>query len=544
MSIYDKIRSQLDIVEVISEYLPLKRVGNSYAARCPFHADKTPSFYVSPSKGIWKCFGCGKGGDVIKFVAEYENISYFEAAKVLAERYNIPVNFGTDESESKYIKALRLINNFYKENLLKVAEAKNYLLKVRKIPPSLVEEFEIGFCGDGFKSVEFAKKEGILEPLLELKHFFKTPQGSYKDFFYGRITIPIKNITSKIIAFGGRRLDENLQPKYKNSPNSVIFQKEKTLFGVDKAKEPAREKEFLIVVEGFFDIIRLHSVGIRNCVAPLGTSLTVHHARVIKKLAPKVVLLFDGDTAGRRAALEASKKLLQQDLEVFLAFLPEGEDPDSFVLNRGIKAIKELIASSEHIRDYLIKRAISAPSERVERIAKLYRELAEYLPDSIKRELWLKEFESKVGIPLKGRKKTFIKRLPPRDMDTAEIDFLLGLLYLEPTDIQLEDFHLSPKVKEIAENILSGHKDKLPKWLFELDTTDLKNRFETAKAKLFERKLHSEDLFKILYQLEERIKTGKATKEDLTKFKLLFGELNKVQKLLYRKFKESLKGKD
>ena len=545
MSVYEKIRSLLDIVEVIGEYIPLKRVGNSYAAKCPFHSDRTPSFYVSPSKGIWKCFGCGKGGDVIKFVAEYENLSYFEAAKLLVERYNLPIELGDTEKEGEYYKALRLMGEFYKENLLKAKEARDYLLKVRKLSPSLVEEFGIGYCGDGFKSVSFARKNKIFDPLLELKHFFRTADGRYKDFFYQRITIPIRNLTGKIVAFGGRSLLEDLKPKYKNSPNSLLFQKERTLFGLDRAREPARDKEFLIIVEGYFDVIRLNSVGFRNSVAPLGTSLTEHHARIIKKLVPKVVLLFDGDAAGRRAALEAAKKLLTFDLEVFFAFLPQGEDPDTFVLNEGLKAIKELIQNAESVRDYLIERAANASSDKIEKIAKLYRELASKISDPIKRELWFKTFEEKVGIPLRGKRKKWLslKKLSvPTDIDTAEVDFLLGLLYLEPTDIELENYKLSPKVKEWALNILEGKKEKLPKWLFEIDTTNLEERFRTARGKLFEKNLQLEEIFEELYHLEEKLKKGTISGEELQKFKLLLEGLNKFEREMYKKFKENLKG--
>ena len=543
MSLYEKIRFYLDIVEVISEYIPLKRVGNSYAANCPFHPDRSPSLYVSPSKGIWKCFGCGKGGDVIKFVAEYENLSYFEAAKLLIERYNLPIVLeNKDEKESEYFKALRLINEFYKNNLTKSVDAKNYLLKVRKIPPSLVESFELGYCGDGYKSVNFARKEKILDQLLELKHFFKTADGRIKDFFYNRITIPIKNPTGKIAAFGGRALSDELKPKYKNSPNSFLFQKEKFLFGLERAKEAVRERNFLLLVEGYFDVIRLHSVGFRNCVAPLGTSFTDHHARVIKKLTGEVILLFDGDTAGKRAAFETAKKLLKANLDVLFAFLPEGEDPDTFVLKGGLKALRELLNEAKPVKDYLIERALNSDLQKVEKIAKVYKEYAKLIPDPIKRELWLKEFRNKVGIPLSKQKTPKVKTLVvPKGWDTAEVGFLLGLLFLEPENVDLEEYYLSLEAKKIAKAILEGEKEKLPDWLLELDTTDLNSRFEVAKRKLLERKLHSEELFKNLYLLEERIKEGKASKEELKRFKLLLGELNKVQRELYRKFKEQLR---
>jgi len=547
VSVYEEIRRQLDIVEVISDYLPLKRVGNSYAALCPFHSEKTPSFYVSPSKQIWKCFGCGKGGDVIKFVAEYENISYREAAKLLAEKYNLDVDFGDEdrESEGRYYSALRLIGKFYFENLTAaltprsarvVLSARKYLLKERKIPAEFIKEFGLGFCGDGFQSVRFAKENEIFEPLLELKHFYRTADGRFRDFFHNRITIPIKNITGKVIAFGGRTLTDE-KPKYKNSPNSVIFQKEKTLFAVDRAKNYTKDRNRLIVVEGYFDVIRLHSVGLGEAVAPLGTSLTQHHARVISRLTQNVILLFDGDSTGRRAAIEAAKNLLKFPLNVFVVFLPQGEDPDSFVLKHGSKPLRQLLSEAKPLWEFLIERINNAPLDRKEALVKLYRELAASITDPVRRELWLKEFKNRTGLNLTGKRKTFLstpKVSIPKDLDPREVDFLLGLLYLEE-DIDLKEFNLSPKALEIAEKILKGEREKLPKWLFEVDKTDLPKRFKIAKDYLAVEKLLELETFKRLYKLERKIMEGKATADEIVKFNTLLGQVNKK---LYEFFKK------
>jgi len=543
VSPYEEIRRQLDVVEVISEYLPLKRVGSSYSALCPFHPEKTPSFYVSPSKQIWKCFGCGKGGDVIKFVAEYENLSYREAAKLLAERYNIEVDLGDDGREGVYRSALRKIGNFYFENLTspRGERARNYLLKERKIPAFFVKEFGLGFCGDGFESVNFARKEGIFEPLKELKHFYRTAEGKYRDFFHGRITIPIKNLTAKVVAFGGRALGGE-KPKYKNSPNSVIFQKEKSLFAVDRAKNYARDKGRVIVVEGYFDAIRLHSVGLGEAVAPLGTALTRHHARVISRLAEEVLLLFDGDAAGRRAVVEAAKNLLRFPLRVSVLFLPEGEDPDSFVLKNGAKALRSLLAEAKPIQEFLIERINSAPFEKKERLLKLYGELANSIPDPVRRELWLKELRDKTGLDLKGRKKTFFTKRAevPKNLDPREVDFLLGLLFLERR-VELEELALSEEARKLAEQILKGEREKLPRWLFKVDTTELERRFELAHDYLFTEKLIQNEGFKELYALERKIKEGRATAEELLKFKALASGVNRK---LYELFKKKMAEKN
>jgi DNA primase len=542
MSIFEEIRRRLDIVEVISEYLHLKRVGSSYSTNCPFHPDDTPSFYVSPSRQIWKCFGCGKGGDVIKFVAEYEGLSYLEAAKLLAERYNLDIDFGEGEKEERFYSALKKISRFYAEELKNSPNAKEFLLKVRKLPAQVVEDFKLGYAGDGFKSVEFAKREGIFEELLELKHFFLTSYGKYRDFFHGRVTIPVNNILSKVVGFGGRSLSEEQKPKYKNSPNSEVFQKERILFGIDRAKNYLRDRNFLIVSEGYFDIIRLHSVGLGNSVAPLGTALTRHHARVISKLTSKVVLLFDGDTAGRRAVISASKELLKFPVEVWVAFLPPGEDPDSFILQNGVRAIREIISSAKPLKNLLIESVKKASPEKREAYIRLFKEIVNEISDPIRRELWIKEFRDQTGLnPFGKTKKVAVRKVePPPGLNRWEIDFLLGLLYLSP-NLNLDDFKLSPTARELAEKILKGEeKDKLPQWLFQIDTLGLERRFSLAVEILSLEKPLLEETFEKLLKLERKIKEGKASREDLEQFRKLLSALEEGEKRLYKWYKEKV----
>jgi DNA primase len=536
VSVFEEIKRQLDIVEVISEYVPLKKVGNSYSALCPFHAEKTPSFYVSPARQIWKCFGCGKGGDVIKFVAEYENISYREAAKLLVQKYNLDIQFDDEKREEPYKYALKRIAQFYKEQLAFSPEAKEYLFKVRKIPPSAVEKFDIGFSPNGFGAVSFARKEGIFEQLVELKHFYKTSTGHYRDFFGGRVVIPIRNIIGSVIAFGGRNLDGS-HPKYKNSPNSVIFQKERTLFGIDKARLYAKEREKLIVVEGYFDVIRLHSVGFGETVAPLGTSLTEHHARSISKYSKRVLLLFDGDEAGRRAAFEAAKRLLKFPVEVEVCFLPSGEDPDSFVLKYGSRELRKILESSKPLREFLIERIVKTSGDKRRGFIQLFKELVDSITDGVTKEFWLKELRDKAGLNLKGRK-VFLSSirtvLPP--LDPREVDFLLGLLHLEDRP-SLKDFNLSEEALRIATDIVEGKFEKLPKWLLEADKTDLERRYKSAKEYLSVDRALELETFKELFRLEKKIEEGKAAPDDILRFHRLLGIVNRK---LYEIFKSKL----
>ena len=551
MSLYEEIKKQLDIVEVISEYIPLKKVGNSYASNCPFHPDRTPSFFVSPSLQIWKCFGYGKGGDVIKFVAEYENLTYHEAALYLVEKYNLKVSSQflkkLKKENNPYIHALSRIENFYYEELIKNKTAKRYLIKERKLPTFILEDFGIGFAGDGFQSVIYAKKENIFDHLLELKHFYRTSYGNFRDIFYERIIFPIRNTQGKTIAFGGRIIQNSTQePKYKNSPNNIIFQKEKVLFGLDKALTAIREKKRGIITEGYIDVLRLHSIGFRETVAPLGTSLTSSQAYLLKKLTEKVYLFFDGDASGRNATLRNAKILLQFGLNVYVVELENpNEDPDSFALREGTKGVNTLIQKAKPILTLLIEKIKLASSlEMREKALKLFKEMVLSIPDEIKRELWIKELFDRTGIKISKRKNFFITHYNESQTNKeifienpTEREFLKGLLFLSPSGINLEELKLSKEARELAEKILKGvDKAQLPSWLFEdMDIPSLKKRFELALLKLSIEKHIKWEIFKELVALEKKISEGKATREDIFRYHTLLGEVNKKVYLHFAK---------
>ena len=389
LEFYEEVRKRADIVEVLSEYLDLKREGSNYKAICPFHGDTDPSLSVSPSRQIWKCFGCGKGGDVIKFVSEYEGISYFEAAKLLAQKYAISVPTVAKKC-SPYEEALLKVLNFYEENLPKFRYAKDYLLKVRKVPPEWIEEFRLGFSPTGEALVEFAKREGIFETLRVLGHIVDGKRGPI-DIFWKRVTIPIFDIYGRLRGFAGRRMDD-YKPKYLNSKNSEWFSKELVLFGIDRAKSYAKDRGRLILVEGFFDVIRLHSLGFGETVATLGTALTEGQIKIIRKHASKVYLIPDGDKSGLKAAIENAKKLFQYGLDPHLVFLPKDVDPDEFLKNKGnIKTFRDLLEEAPHFVRWYLKQLGKLPMEsRVNKLSELIK-LIKQIKDPIKKELWLGE---------------------------------------------------------------------------------------------------------------------------------------------------------
>ena len=321
MSSYKDLLRKIDIVDVISSYIELKRVGNNYAARCPFHPDDTPSFYVSPSKGIFKCFGCGVGGDAVKFVSLYENIDYWEALEKLAKRYGIKINLKRREKHSQLLLALQRVAEFYHEELKNSKVAIQYL-QSRGINSKTISKFQLGFAGNTENMIRLLKEEGLLEVYEKSSNLIKIDESVYKDLFRNRLIIPIRDIKGNVVAFGGRSLDGS-HPKYVNSPESEVFKKRLTLFGLFEAKEYIRESQQVIIVEGYFDLMSLWQEGIRNCTAPLGTALTEDHAHMLSKMAKTAILLYDGDQAGKRAVRSSVPHLLKAKMEVRVVYLPD-----------------------------------------------------------------------------------------------------------------------------------------------------------------------------------------------------------------------------
>ncbi|GAB6077521.1 DNA primase [Hydrogenobaculum acidophilum] len=355
ISIEDAIR-KIDIIKEISSYIELKRSGNNYLGKCPFHDDSTPSLSVSEQKQIWKCFGCGKGGDVVKFVSLYENITYMEALSKLAIKYNLPINIKNEEKDQKIYEVMGLVSSFYHEELTKSPKAIEYLMK-REINPKTIEAFEIGYSPNHYKVIEFL--QNISDYYLSL---YKSTQNlhqssnSIRDIFEGRLIIPIRDISSRVVGFGGRILyDDKSAIKYLNSPDSFVFKKSQLLFGIDSALPYIKEKEEVIIVEGYFDVIRLYQIGVRNVVAPLGTAFGDEHAKILSRYAKKAYLLFDNDNAGKSASLRASTYLIARGIEPLHVSIEDAKDPDEFGLKFGKEGLLELLRKAKNIIDMSIE---------------------------------------------------------------------------------------------------------------------------------------------------------------------------------------------
>jgi len=355
--VIDRITERADIVEIISEYLPLKKAGKNYKALCPFHQERTPSFMVSPQKQLFHCFGCGVGGSVFSFLMKWEKITFPEAIRNLGEKVGIPVSFSAEEERaSGYKEELYRINELvaeiFQEELKRNASAKAYL-KERGFDEKTVATFKIGFAPSSKEFLQACRKRDLSrEKLQELGLLFTSDKGTRAYFRY-RIIFPIFTSRGRVCGFGGRVIDDSM-PKYLNSSESPTFDKGKTLYGLNFSKEAIRRENEAILVEGYTDLIYLHQVGIRNVVASLGTSLTPWQARTIKRHTDQTFIAYDQDKAGVAATLRGIDLLLEADLGIRVIPLPRGKDPADLV-KKGTDLFLEKKAEATPYFDYRLK---------------------------------------------------------------------------------------------------------------------------------------------------------------------------------------------
>jgi DNA primase len=375
----EQIAAANDIVEVIGTYFPLKRAGSTFKALCPFHQEKTPSFTVSPSRQTFHCFGCGAGGSVFRFVMDYEHLDFPAAVKKLATRVGIPVieergsNTGEDDRQHETRRAMLQLHaeaaEWFHENLVKSkvgAPAREYL-KGRGIDRRIAKDWQIGFAPESWDAfLSWALGRGyqqrlLLESGLVTRRDESAGEDKGYDRFRNRIMFPIHNDVGEVIAFSGRILDKEAEAaKYVNSPETPLFRKGRVLFGLHKTKRGLIEADCAIVCEGQLDLITLFEAGITNVVAPQGTAFTENQARILKRFVSEVVLCFDADAAGQKAAERSLDALLQNNLVVRVAEIPAGEDPDSLVRNKGREEFEKLVTAARDFFDWWIERETSA----------------------------------------------------------------------------------------------------------------------------------------------------------------------------------------
>ena len=353
----ENLKNHLDVVDVVSQFIELKKTGANFKACCPFHGESTPSFVVSPAKQIYHCFGCGVGGDSIKFVMEYEKLSYPETIEKLASMYNFNLEYENDTEKKQDTKIIEDVNRFYQKLFVSNDSVKEYVHK-RGISEFSIEKFEIGYAPASHDTINFLKSNHYnLTDAIDLGIIDTGTNGLYSRFIE-RITFPIYSISGRLVGFGGRTITGH-NAKYVNSPQTKIFNKSKLLYGYQIAKEHIYKKNQIIVCEGYLDVIMLHQAGFNTAVATLGTALTAEHLPLLRRGEPKILLAYDGDKAGLAAAFKASVMLSQSEFEGGVIIFADGMDPADMVKSGKIEELNELFLNPILFTPYAIDYIIS-----------------------------------------------------------------------------------------------------------------------------------------------------------------------------------------
>jgi len=414
----EQILQAAHIEEVVGEFVTLKKRGSNLWGNCPFHNEKTPSFSVNPARNIFKCFGCGKAGDSAKFLMEHEHFSYPEALRYLAKKYNIKIEEREQTAEEIMQQSIRekmfnineFANKYFVDTLWNTDEGKTIGLQYfreRGYLNPIIEKFQLGYSPakwDAFTT--YARQNGYSEELLEqIGLSLKGNKGLY-DRYHGRVMFPIHNLTGRVIGFGGRILvndPEKKSPKYQNSPESEIYDKKQTLYGIYFAKNAIARQDECILVEGYFDVLRMHQIGIENVVASSGTSLTMEQIRLVKRYTKNITMLYDGDSAGIHAALRGTDMILGEGMNVRIVVLPPEHDPDTFGKEYSVEYVSNYL--KENAKDFirfktelLLKDAENDPIKRGQVIRDIV-ETISVIPDSIFRITYVKECSRLLDMP-------------------------------------------------------------------------------------------------------------------------------------------------
>ena len=405
----DRIFSAVNIVDVVGDYVTLKRKGTNYQACCPFHQEKTPSFVVSPARGIYKCFGCGKAGNAVNFVMESENVSYPEALKMLAKRYGIEVREEAQTEEdiqrNNNRESMFTLNqwaaDYFQRYMYSEDEGRSvaltYFSSLRGFSDATIRKFGLGFCpsrGDRFSADARSagyKEEFLLSTGLSLKREY---DGLLRDRFYDRVIFPVHNVSGRVVAFGGRTLRTDKKvAKYQNSPESEIYSKSRELYGLFFAKKAIQQEDMVIMVEGYADVISMHQAGVENVVASSGTSLTEEQIRLVARFSKNITLMYDGDKAGVKAALRGVDIILKENLNVRIVLLPEEHDPDTFARAHSSDELRDYIRNESQdflaFKAHLLLGEATDPMTRSEAIRAMVESIA-LIPDAIKRQEYVR----------------------------------------------------------------------------------------------------------------------------------------------------------
>lgn len=410
--IISEIKNSIDILDVISEVVRLKKTGRNHIGLCPFHSEKTPSFTVNQDKQIFHCFGCGEGGDIFGFIMKMDNLSYPEAIRVLAGRCNIHIpdnvsggNRIPQKSERERLYELyQAAMGFYekcRESPKTGAFAMNYLNR-RGIDPEIIAAFRLGYAPAGWTNLLNFLNKKFSPALIEMSGLIITRDSGAKtyDRFRNRIMFPIFDVNSRIIGFGGRAVDD-ATPKYLNSPETPTYNKRRSLYGLNNAKTNCRKTNTVFIVEGYFDCLALHQYGLKNTVATLGTALTTEQIRILKGYAEKMILVYDADEAGIKAAVRSVGLFIQQDVQARILVLPEGHDPDSYIRLLGAEKFERMASKAKDIVGFLIDAAVKKHGMTPEGKVRIVNDMMEPLAaieDPVARSLYVRELSERVMI--------------------------------------------------------------------------------------------------------------------------------------------------
>lgn len=472
----EKIRNTADIVDIISGYVNLRKRGKNFVGLCPFHQEKTPSFTVSKDKQIYHCFGCGAGGNVFKFLMDYKNISFIEAVEEVAEYLGIKIQYEKGEF-SEYqneIEELYEINvfaaRFFVDVLQKSAEAETarQYLKKRNIKPQTQKIFGIGYAPSGWDNfLKAALENKINLQKAKLVGLIDTNEkGEFYDKFRNRIIFPIFSPNGRVIAFGGRILEEKENAaKYLNSPESPIYSKRKSLFGLFHAKDEIRKLDRAILVEGYIDLISLYQAGVKNVVASSGTSLTEEQIQLLSRFTKNIIVLFDADPAGQKASLRSIELLLKYDFDIKVILLPENEDPDSFINKFGKEKFDELLLSAKNFFEYQtsqfeLQGKFEDPVTATEAIRELVKTLA-LVNDELKRNMFIKSLSKKFNLReklIESELNNFIQQQQKGSATTQSLYQKNFRVSENLTTIELAK-GINPHEKELIRLLYSGNKE-------------------------------------------------------------------------------------
>jgi DNA primase len=399
----ENLKNQVDIVEVIGQVVQLKKAGSNFKGLCPFHNEKTPSFVVSETKQYFTCFGCGASGDVIEFVKRYYNLDFAEAVEKIANDHGITMErSGYDVDRSEYYEINKMAARFFYEAFTQRANKGYGYMKGRGIAPAVLKKFGIGYADEQWDSLyKHLLARGVEEKkMLELGLISQSKGKSY-DKFRNRVIFPIINTSGKVIGFGGRAIDPGDNPKYLNSPESKIFQKKNNLYGLNISRQSAGKEGYIILVEGYMDVIALYQSGITNIAASLGTALTDNQAKLIHRYTKDVVLSYDADAAGRAAALRGIEILKNQDCRVRVLHVTDGKDPDEFVKKNGRPAFLKLVDNALSYGDYKLESAkigydLNNDEDKIEYMKKAVDIISTMSP--VEEEIYKKKVSRDLGI--------------------------------------------------------------------------------------------------------------------------------------------------